>query len=52
MFGMQWILWLSGIGLIWGIFTDNLWGLVIGGGVGWFIEYFIYIYKNSKKTEK
>ena len=43
MFGMQWILWLSGIGLIWGIFTDNLWGLVIGGGVGGLSSIYLYL---------
>jgi hypothetical protein len=52
MFGIQWFLLLSGIGLILGILTDNqLWGLVIGAGVGWVIQYLIYIYKNGKKMK-
>lgn len=48
--GMRWFVLLGGIGLIWGIITDNLlWGLIFGAGIGWFVDYYVEKLKSEKK---
>lgn len=46
---MVWFTITAGIGLIWGIYTDNVaWGLILGAGLGLLIDFYVSRNKNKK----